>query len=517
MSNRNLFDLLERSANCWPDHVAVEEAEGGALRYRELLELASETAAWLFQAGVRPGDRVGIYLKKSIDGVASIFGILKCGGTYVPLDPLVASGRNAYILDNCKVKVVIVERRFASPLHSELEKLGHTPRFLILDAVGDGTGLRTAIAQGTSPLTVSNATINSNGLAYVLYTSGSTGRPKGVMLSHQNALCFIDWCSDTFRPTEKDRFSSHAPFHFDLSIFDLYVPVKHGATVVLFGESLGKEPQALGKKISEKQISIWYSAPSILSMLAQQGRLEQFEWRTLRTVLFAGEVFPVKHLRAIKSMWPAPKYFNLYGPTETNVCTWFAIPSEVPSDRMEPYPIGQVCAHYRDCLIGNNGQQLGAGEEGELCLSGPGVMQGYWDLPEQNDRAFFADADGVRWYRTGDIVSRDADGNYRFLGRRDRMIKKRGYRVELGEIESALYRHPTIKEAAVVADENDEGVTIRAFVSTKDGERMSIIAVKSFCAGQLPLYMVPDTIVFLPVLPKTSTDKIAYQQLKSGS
>jgi acyl-coenzyme A synthetase/AMP-(fatty) acid ligase len=142
-------------------------------------------------------------------------------------------------------------------------------------------------------------------------------------------------------------------------------------------------------------------------------------------------------------------------------------------------------------------------------------MQGYWDLPEQNDRVFFTDRNGVRWYRTGDVVSRDADGNYRFLGRRDRMIKKRGYRIELGEIESVLYTHPSVKEVAAVARENDDGVSINAFVSTKEGHRFSLIAIKRFCAEQLPLYMVPDTFTFLPELPKTSTDKIAYQELKA--
>jgi amino acid adenylation domain-containing protein len=512
--NRNLFELLARSASRSPDRVAVEEADGGVLRYRELLGLADRTAAWLTAvAGVRRGDRVGIYLRKSIDGVASIFGILKCGAAYVPLDPLASASRNAYILDNCKVKAVIVEQRFADALRPELERLGHTPVLLIVAAAGAGRGLHAAVEEA-QPGVPSVGAAQPGDLAYVLYTSGSTGRPKGVMLSHANALLFIDWCSDTFRPTENDRFSSHAPFHFDLSVLDLYVPLKHGATIVLFGETLGKEPLALGRSIAEKRISNWYSAPSILSMLAQQGRLEQYDWSHLRMVLFAGEVFPIKHLRTLKSLWPAPKYFNLYGPTETNVCTWFEIPSEIPQDRTEPYPIGQVCPHYQDLVIDGDGERLPAGVEGELCLSGPGVMQGYWDLPEQNAQVFLTDQDGTRWYRTGDIVVHEPDGNYRFLGRRDRMIKKRGYRVELGEIEAALYRHQSIKEAAVVARENDEGVSIHAFVGSRDGQRLSIIALKQFCAEQLPLYMVPDRFTFLPELPKTSTDKIAYRQLE---
>jgi amino acid adenylation domain-containing protein len=348
----------------------------------------------------------------------------------------------------------------------------------------------------------------------LLYTSGSTGRPKGVMLSHRNARCFVDWCSDVFEPTENDRFSSHAPFHFDLSILDLYVPLKHGATVVLFDESLGKEPARLAEKIAEHQITIWYSAPSILTMLAGQGRLEQHDWRALRIVLFAGEVFPVKHLRAIKSHWPTPRYFNLYGPTETNVCTWYEIPAEIPDDRTEPYPIGKVCAHYCERIVDPEGREVPDGAEGELCISGPGVMQGYWNLPEQNRRAFLDDADGTGWYRTGDVVQREPDGNYRFLGRRDRMIKKRGYRVELGEIEAALYRHADVKEAAVVADAQEDGTRVSAFLSTKENQRLSIIALKQFCVGQLPPYMIPDTFKFLDSLPKTSTDKIDYQRLK---
>jgi acyl-CoA synthetase (AMP-forming)/AMP-acid ligase II len=233
-------------------------------------------------------------------------------------------------------------------------------------------------------------------------------------------------------------------------------------------------------------------------------------------VLFAGEVFPVKHLRALKALWPGPRYFNLYGPTETNVCTWYEIPRDIPPDRTDAYPIGRVCAHYRDRVVDPEGRIVPDGSEGELCIAGPGVMQGYWNLPAQNGRVFLDDSNGTRWYRTGDVVQREPDGNYRFLGRRDRMIKKRGYRVELGEIEAALYRHPAVKEAAVVAvvDPSDDGTRVRAFLSTKGGERLSIIALKQFCADQLPLYMVPDTFAFLPALPKTSTDKVDYQRLK---
>jgi acyl-coenzyme A synthetase/AMP-(fatty) acid ligase len=326
----------------------------------------------------------------------------------------------------------------------------------------------------------------------------------------------VDWCSEVFGPTEEDRFSSHAPFHFDLSILDIYVPLKHGATLVLIGEADGKDPLKLAPLIAENRITSWYSTPSILSLLAQYGRLDQFDFSALRTVNFAGEVFPVKHLRSVKKLWPGPRYFNLYGPTETNVCTYYEIPEVVPDDRTKPYPIGVACSHYQGQIkvVDEKGQAVAVGEEGELCATGPGVMEGYWNLPERTANAFLVDEGGRAWYKTGDIVYQDADGNYIYVSRRDRMVKKRGYRVELGEIEAGLYRHPAVREAAVIALSDEEnGVKIKAFLSCKGETRPSLIELKRFCAENLPSYMVPDLFSIHDVLPKTSTDKINYQEL----
>jgi amino acid adenylation domain-containing protein len=506
---------LKDSVERFPDRVAVEEAEGESVTYRELAALSDQFCNWLTAHGIGAGDRVGLYLPKSIDGVAAILGSLQCGAAYVPVDPLAPASRGAYILSDCAVRVVVVERAFAAALEAELKQLGASPELLVLDAPGGGAALRAALEEvGASREATTCVPVKPTDLAYLLYTSGSTGRPKGVMLTHGNALCFVDWCGDVFSPTELDRFSSHAPFHFDLSILDLFVPLCHGASVVLFGESLGKEPVRLAERIHARGITVWYSAPSILTMLVGQGQLDQYDWSALRMVLFAGEVFPVKHLRALKSLWPAPRYFNLYGPTETNVCTWYEVPYTIPAERTEPYPIGKVCGHYHGRIVDPEGREVSPDSEGELCISGPGVMQGYWNLDEQNRRVFLDVPDGACWYRTGDVVQPDADGNLRFLGRRDRMIKKRGYRVELGEIEAALYRQPDVKEAAVIAESTEEDVRVRAFLSTKSGQRISIIALKQFCIQQLPPYMIPDTFTFLDALPKTSTDKIDYQRLK---
>src|SRR5262249_31558260 len=158
---------------------------------------------------------------------------------------------------------------------------------------------------------------------------------------------------------------------------------------------------------------------------------------------------------------------------------------------VEPYPIGEVCSHLRGKVVDQNEQPVGDTDEGELCITGPGVTQGYWKLPEQSERAFLKDSSDGKWYKTGDLVVRDTDGNYIYRGRRDRMIKKRGYRVELGEIEACLYRHESVKEVAAIAVTDDEhGVRVKAFLSTHDGTKPSLIALKQFCAAHLPPYMI---------------------------
>jgi L-proline---[L-prolyl-carrier protein] ligase len=516
-SSYTIHALLERSAECFPGRVAVDVPGGPAMTFAELQMLSDRVRDRLLAMGVKQGDRVGISTRKSIDAVACIFGTLKCGAAYVPVDAETPSTRCAYIFNDCSVGAIVTERRLEADLRSQLNALGSVPPMLLLDESDGPVALRAALDRedGSHPA-VENSSLHPDpdALAYILYTSGSTGKPKGVMLSHRNARSFIDWVSSVLKPSEHDVFSSHAPFHFDLSILDIFTPVQHGAMLVLIGEPVGRDPLRLSAVIAEKRISVWYSTPSILGLLGQYGKLERHNFSALRAVLFAGEVFPVPQLRALRSLWPHPRYMNLYGPTETNVCTYYELPATTPPERTEPYPIGRPCTNVQCRVVDGEGCTVAHGVEGELIVSGDGVMQGYWNLPEKNQRAFLVDDHGVRWYRTGDVVIEDEAGDYVFRGRRDRMVKRHGYRIELAEIEAGLANYPTAREVAVVAlPDAAGGVRIKAYLTLAGTDRPSLIELKQFCADRLPRYMMPDAFTFVDGLPRTSTDKIDYQSL----
>jgi amino acid adenylation domain-containing protein len=275
-------------------------------------------------------------------------------------------------------------------------------------------------------------------LAYILYTSGSTGTPKGVMISHRNSLGFVEWVADTFEVSPDDRLSSHAPLHFDLSILDVFVAMKSGASLALVPDGTSTFPLRLAQWMESNAISIWYSVPSILTLLLLKGRLDRVDLGRIRLLIFAGEVFPTKYLRDLMRALPRATFVNLYGPTETNVITWFRVPP-LADDQNEPIPIGWPCANTDIFVVDEEGRRVTEpGRKGELYARGVTVAQGYWGDPEKTGRSFiqnpFQPHFPDRAYRTGDIVSLDEAGCYRLIGRRDRMIKSRGHRIEPGEI-----------------------------------------------------------------------------------
>jgi acyl-coenzyme A synthetase/AMP-(fatty) acid ligase len=311
--------------------------------------------------------------------------------------------------------------------------------------------------------------------------------------------------------------TSHAPLHFDLSTFDIYATIQAGGTIVLVGEKLSSLPVNLVDLLQNERVTVTYLVPSILSLMVNYGKLDAHDLSALRAVLFAGEVFPMKYLRRLVAAIPKATYYNLYGPTETNVCTYYQLqPGDLDPERGDlALPIGQACENSEVFAVNAQGHRVTKpGEEGELWARGPCVAQGYWGDAEKTSRAFVQNPFQAVYrdvaYRTGDLVSLAADGeNWVYLGRRDHMVKSRGYRIELGEIENALYRHDAVSEAVVIAIPDDlVGNRIQAFVVLADGTSSTTGEMRSFCAQYVPTYMVPERIELVDFLPKTSSGKI---------
>ena len=507
-----LQQLLTKSAKAYPEKPAVW-ARGRSITYRELDERSNQMAHLLRKQGIKKGDRVGLFFPKCVESVISMLGVLKAGGVYVPLDPKAPADRVGYIIGNCGIRVLITNHEKRQALTPETLELLECS--ISTDQAENGKDGKLLPWSRLAEFPADHAPkvdLIETDLAYILYTSGSTGRPKGVMLSHQNALTFVEWCAEEFHVRSEDRLSNHAPLHFDLSVFDVYNTLEAGATVYLITEDLAVFPTSLASFIVEQQITIWYSVPSALMLLLLHARLTQDKLKSLRIILFAGEVFPMKYLRQLAEMAPAAELYNLYGPTETNVCTYYKVERERLAS-LEKLPIGVACANTDAFAVTDDGRRAAQGETGELYVRGPGVTYGYWADPEKTQKMVvpnrFEQNFEEKMYRTGDLVTMAEDGNYYFLGRRDSMIKSRGYRIELGEIESALLSHPDVKEAAVLAVPDEiVGNRLRAVVSLHVSESLKVLDLQQHCATKVPKYMIPEFVEFYVELPKTSTGKI---------
>ncbi len=514
-----LQDLLAASALRHPSREAVWH-KGGCLSYGELHSASNRLARCLRECGVARGDRVGVYLPKGLEAVTAIFGILKAGAAYVPLDPLAPAVRSAFIIENCAMKALVTTHSRLRDLAPLVASAGSLAAMVSVDQAPQGASLPWPVTEwrdleGFPDEAPAERGRTPEDLAYILYTSGSTGRPKGVMISHRAALAFVEWARDCFALSAGDRVSNHAPLHFDLSTFDLFSSVAAGAAVVLVPPELSAFPLDLARFIEERGITVWYSVPSVLVQLVSRGDLTGRRFPSLRAVLFAGEIFPMPHLRLLAEQLPGAELHNLYGPTETNVCTWHRVDRRALAEAGET-PIGVAASGDAIELLGPGGAPVADGEEGELTVCGPSVMSGYWGLPEQTARVLTGTPAGPV-YRTGDMARRGRDGNFYFLGRRDGMIKKLGYRIELEEIESILRGHPDLAEAAVIAT-----------ADTRQGARITAVAVRArgaagarelerYCAERIPAYMIPDAFEFRDALPRTSTGKIDRARLREDA
>ncbi len=513
-----LHGLLERSAQEHPHHVAVLSGDR-SMTYLELDDAANRLAHTLRDAGVGRGDRVGLYLEKSLEAVIGIYGILKTGAAYVSIDVKAPTPRSNYIVGNCGIEVLVSASDRAEAWEPLAEETS-LRTVIVMDGDVDGAGDLELISRGKVDAASADAlgvgTVDLD-LAYIIYTSGSTGAPKGVKLTHRNALVFVNWTVDEYGITHDDRLSSHAPFHFDLSILDLYASAKAGATLYLVPAMASVFPVQINKFITKHRITVWYSVPSILSMLVQRGKLEAGLFPDLRWILFAGEVFPTKYLSQLMDLLPHVRFSNLYGPTETNVCTFYNVDT-APDPHGGDIPIGKPIPNTDGYVVGDDGSLVADGEVGELWIRSGTVMAGYWGDQERTAERLVPNPFGGEIvdmvYKTGDLVRVDHNGDYVFLGRRDNQIKSRGYRIELGEIETAMYRHPGVVEFAVVAV-RDDMVTNRlvAFAAVKQGVTAGDLL--HHCKEAVPPYMIPEKFDVLEVLPKTSTGKINRQELKT--
>jgi amino acid adenylation domain-containing protein len=524
MTGSLLWHSLTEAAERNPERVALVDASA-TLCYGEVERRSTRLAHLLWEHGVRRGDRVGLYLPKSVDAIVGIYGILKAGAAYVPLDPFAPPARLGYIAHNCGIRHLLSGRRRMSQWGALIAAGAPLEAIVILDGPRDdlepphpAVRLLGAESVEAQPDTRLAATAISQDLAYILYTSGSTGQPKGVMISHHNALAFVRWCQSYFQPVADDVFSNHAPLHFDLTILDIYVAAMAGAAMVVVPHDASLFPRKLAAFVEEHAITIWYSVPSILTMLALHGNLAPGRLPSLRHVIFAGEVFPTKHLRTFMRLLPHAALTNLYGPTETNVCTYYRVPP-LPEDMSEPIPIGRAIDDVECFAITEDGRLAGAGEVGELQVRGHTVAYGYWGDAEKTARTFVTSPVGPapdRTYRTGDLVRPTESGDFIFLGRKDHQIKSRGYRIEIGDVEAAICAHPDVVECAVIPIPDELiGNRITAVVAARDGV-LTAADLTRHCDGLLPKYMIPEAFAFRTVLPRTSTGKVDRQALAAA-
>ncbi len=517
-----MFDFLIHSpvgyfAEETPLHPALS-FQGDEMSYAELDAASSQLANMLIREGLQPQDRVGIFMRKSLELGVAIYGILKAGGAFVPLDPFMPVDRLDFILRDCSIRHVVSADHMAKPLRQLDESM---------DLRLYGVAAETPFASLTwdqvraMPKATPDVWIIDQDLGYIMYTSGSTGFPKGMIHTHHGSVSYARWGALHVGLQPEDRVASHAPLHFDLSIFDFFSTAQSGATVVLVPEAVTKLPASWSQYIDSERITCVFTVPYVLIEMLERGAMEQRDLSSLRWIMFGGEPFPPKHLRTLMEALPEVQFSNVYGPAEAPSCTIYDIPS-LPEDFDEPIPIGTVSYNSVDIIIDEDGNECPVGVAGELCIRSSTLTKGYWNRPDLNERAFFLrDSFGhfpEVYYRTGDVVVRHEDGLLRFLGRQDRMIKTRGHRVELDEVEAALASHDAVSEAAAYAVPDASGSkSIHAAVKASEGQSVEASEVMKHAAKRLPKYALPLELMVVDEFPRTTSGKIDRRQLAEQS
>ncbi|AOM39416.1 non-ribosomal peptide synthetase [Xenorhabdus hominickii] len=470
------------------------------LSYAALNQQANQLAHTLINAGVHPDDRVAICMERSLDMVVALLGILKAGAAYVPLDPEYPTDRLAYILSDSEPVIVLT--------HSYLqEQLPVTDiPVWVLDNPADQADI---VRHPVDNLDASQLGLTSRHLAYVLYTSGSTGLPKGVMNEHRGVVNRLLWAQDTYQLTPQDRVLQKTPFSFDVSVWEFFLPLMFGAQLVMARPGGHKEPSYLLEEIEKRSITTLHFVPSMLQSFlhyAPAGRCP-----SLRQILCSGEALPHALQQQCLSHFAHSELHNLYGPTEAaiDVTAWQCVPDSYSGQ----VPIGRPISNIQIYILDAHGQPVPMGISGEIHIGGVGVARGYLNLPELTAERFIADPfnpdPDARLYKTGDLGRWLPDGSIAYLGRNDFQVKIRGLRIELGEIETCLTQCAGIREAVVVARENETGdKRLVAYLIPDIDYTLNISQLREQLSKNLADYMIPSAFVMMETFPLSPNGKL---------
>jgi acyl-CoA ligase (AMP-forming) (exosortase A-associated) len=513
--------MLRASAARFPEKEAVVHGDKRLL-YSQMWQQTAGFAAGLRRAGLNSMDRVGVLLEPSLPLATSLFGISRAGGVFVPIHHSLLPGQVEHIVRDCEMKGLITDALRLAQLDSVLHQC---PSLDFIVIVGDHSDPSTngsiarydyaALCERPSSSPLADTAVSKD-LAAILYTSGSTGKPKGVMLSHANVIAGASIVSDYLSITADDRILAVLPFSFDAGLNQLTTAIQQGGTCVVMKFLFAKE---IVQVLQKERITGLAGVPSLWNLLAQDSsKLKDTPPPCLRYITNTGGALPLNILQRLRQLLPDVELFLMYGLTEAFRSTYLP-PQEV--DR-RPTSIGKAIPDTEILVISDDGRLCGAGEVGELVHRGPTVSLGYWGHPELTDRVLRphplqhpAIGNLERVCYSGDLVKMDEEGFLYFVGRRDNLIKSSGFRISPNEVEAALCKAGRLREAAVIGLPDPAlGQFIKAFVVPQEGAALDADALLADVATMLPRHMIPKIVEVLPELPKTSTGKINYPELR---
>lgn len=496
----NVLAYFEHGAmRVCPDKVAVIDGDR-QVTFAALRSGARHFAAMLVARADVIGRPVAVYLPKSADVVIADLAILYSGNVYTNLDVKSPPQRLANILAHIGPRLVVTTRDRAADVLAA--GIAQADILFIEDLAQAEVAVDPAGIDGRIDRVIDTDPV------CIINTSGSTGTPKGVALSHRGTIDFMDWVFDTFAFDEQVVIGSLSPFYFDIFTLELFVSLAKGATIVIIPEQMASFPAKLMEFLAKNKISFLFWVPTVMVNIANLGLLTKIMLPDLRTVFFAGEVFPTRHLNMWRQAMTRVQFVNLYGPIEIHVdCTYHIIEEEMADD--EPLSIGRPCRNTDILILNEENAACGVDEQGELCVRGSSLALGYWNDPEKTARAFVQNPLNPHYpeliYRTGDLAVRRADGRIFLAGRKDFQIKHMGYRIELPEIEHQVLGIPGIANACVVYDHPKKAITL---FYQPGGEDVPAATIRQALSAIFPKYMLPTAFHSMERLPMNPNGKI---------